>query len=229
MPDDDTRAMPFGPVPAIIWVLAALIAGGELLIWAGAQGWIGGADAAAWRLQAIQRHGMSRAVVEWMLTNRQFPPDHLQRLFTYPFVQIGPLQAGLVTLALLTLGRVVGDVLRSGRLLVTMAAATLGGALAFGAIPGTVTVLIGGFPVMFGLLGAFAGLLMIGGFALRIRRARAFALITLMLGLRLALGLSVEPGVTWVADLTAFAVGAGAAMLARPGGLRALRASIRHE
>lgn len=228
MPADDSYAMPFGPIPALIWLLAALIAGVELLFWAGAQGWIGGVDAAGWRLQAIQRHGMSRAVAEWMLINRQFPLDHLQRLLTYPVVQIGPLQAGLVTLALLALGRVVGEVLRSGRLLVTLGAATLGGALAFGAIPGTATVLIGGFPIMFGLLGAFAGLVVLGAFAVRIRRARALALIGVMLALRLALGLGVEQGVTWVADLTAFAVGAVAAVLARPGGLHALRARIRH-
>lgn len=224
----DHDAPPFNPLPPAVWVLALALAGVELVFLAGGQGLISGTEAMGWRLGAAQRFGVSSEVLEWMVVNRQFAPEHALRFLAYPLIQTNTLQAVFLVVVVLALGKVIGTVLRGATVIAVFFLAAAVGGLVFGTLAPGFALLVGGYPGMFGLLGAFAFLLGAGLTPAEITRTRALALILVLLVLRLVIGLTLPDGERWIADLSAFAAGAGLAAVLRPGGWRALRALVRH-
>ena len=78
--------------------------------------------------------------------------------------------------------------------------------------------LLGAFPAVYGLIGAFTFILWTrlgetGG-----PRQRAFALIGFLLGIQLLFGLLFGGGTDWLADVIAFAVGFAMSFVLAPGG-----------
>lgn len=224
----DHNASPLNPLPALIWLLILAIAGIEAVLWLGGQGLIGGPQALGWRLELVQRWGYSGAVQALMLENRHFPPALLLRYATFPFIHVGPMHAFFVIVLLAALGKYVGEAFGTLRTLAVLVSATLGGAVIFGLVLGehVLAWLFGGMPMVFALLGAacwwrWHDTQDKGG------RWRALGLLGGLLLARLAIGLLVEPGHGWIADLAAFVLGVALAALLSPGGWTLLRARLR--
>ncbi|MCC5987351.1 MAG: rhomboid family intramembrane serine protease [Pararhodobacter sp.] len=224
----DHAAPPINKLPALVWLLLFAIAGIEAVLWLGAQGLIGGPQALGWRLEAITRWGYSGAVQVVMLENRHFPVAYLVRYGAFSFIHGGPLHAFFVIVLLAALGKYVTEAFGTLRTLAVLVPATLGGAVIFGLVLGEheLAWLFGGMPMVFALVGAAtwwrwhdaedsAG------------RWRAFGLVGALLGARLAIGLMVEAGHGWIAELAAFALGFALAALFAPGGWAFLRARLR--
>jgi hypothetical protein len=70
---------------------------------------------------------------------------------------------------------------------------------------------------VFGLLGAFGWLARAGQLAQPVRGPRAAALVALVLGLRVAVGLWLGLSNDWIADVAACLAGAGLAAILMPG------------
>ena len=98
------------PLPPAVVALALAIVAVELLLSAGARGYIGGAEAIGWRLESIRAFGFFSELLELMIDRGQFPPEHLARFVTYPFIHHGFLHAAMVLVFLLALGKLVGEV-----------------------------------------------------------------------------------------------------------------------
>lgn len=224
----DLTASPLQPLPGAVWLVLALLGGVEAVLWAAGQGWIGGPGGVGWRLAALERTAFAAAHQAWMLETGQAPARLMLRYLAYGWVQAGPLPALLALAMVAALGKAVVEgqgrkVFLAVVLLVPPLAAAGFGLLA---PAGDRAWLAGAMPLCFGLVGAWtrARWAAAGDAA---GRRRAFGLIV-VLGLgRLGLGLMVEAGPAWIADLAGFALGFGLAAALAPGAGRRLAARLR--
>lgn len=224
----DYRAAPFNPLPPVVWALLLAMGGVEAVLLAGAQGLVGGPEALGWRLALIQRIGFSGALWEWMVETRRFPPEHLIRLLAYPLVHATALQTLFVLVLLAALGKAVGDVLSGWALAVLVLASSAGGALVYATLWPEPVWLTGGYPAVFGLVGAFTVLIWTRAVAEGASRLRAFALVAVLLTIRVGLGLWHGFSQDWIADVAAFALGFALTFLLAPGGWRTTLDRLRH-
>lgn len=221
----------FGPVPGPVWMLVLAVLAVEAVLQAGAAGLIGGPEAIGWRQATLQRHGFSGAQWQWLVETGRWRGPEALRPFSFGFVQTGGLQAIFVAVLLLALGKAAGEMLAGWAVLALALGAGAAGALAATALWPQPAWLAGGYPAVFGLLGAFARAawtargLFSGTEATP--RGRALALVAVVLGLRLALGLAAGQAQDAVADLAAFGTGVVLAGLLAPGNGAWLLARLR--
>lgn len=225
----DMRHSPVNPLPPVVIALFAVIVGVELLFSLGAQGLIGGPKAIGWRLGAIQSYAFSAEIFQWMLGNGRWPIEQMIRFVTFPFVHGGFTHAIFAGAMVLALGKFVGEVFQGWAVLVVFFGASIGGALVFGLLSGTSVPLIGGFPGVYGLIGAFTYLLWLrlgqeGG-----PQIRAFTLIAFLMGIQLVFGILFGGNRDWIADLSGFGFGFMLSFAVSPGGFARLRAKMRHD
>jgi membrane associated rhomboid family serine protease len=162
-----------------------------------------------------------------MITLGDYPPQHLIRLVSYPFVHGNMTHALFVVVILLALGKMVGEVFRWWAVLAIFFAAAVAGAFAFMAVPGNMAPLIGGYPAVYGLIGGFTFLLWVNLAAVGANRYRAFTLIGFLLAFQWVFGLLFGGGYEWVADLAGFATGFALSFVVSPGGWRRVVAKLR--
>lgn len=218
---DTPSISPLNPLPWAVWLLILPIIGAESAFLAGQVGLVGGPEAIGWRVLAVQRLGFSGALMEYVLETRRLLPAHLWRLASYPLVHLAPLQTLFAVVLIASLGRAVGQVFHGAAVLVVAIGASVGGALVYGAIFPEPYWLVGGYPAVFGLVGAYTFMLWNDILASKAPRAQAFALVGVLLGLRVLVGLTLGTGHDWAADLAGFGIGFGLSFLVSPGGWRA--------
>lgn len=224
---DTPHYSPVNPLPWAVWVLILPLVGLEALLLAGAAGLVGGPEAIGWRLTAIQRLGFSGAIMEYVLETRRFAQAHIWRPLSYALVHAAALQTLFVVVLMAALGRAVGQVFSGLAVLAVAIGGSVGGALAYGAIFPEPYWLTGGYPAVFGLLGAFAFILWNGLTEATSSRTRAIGLVAVLLGLRVAVGMFLGTGHEWLADIAAFVIGLGLSFLVCPGGWRGMLDRLR--
>jgi membrane associated rhomboid family serine protease len=224
----DPNAPPLNPLPPVVWLLLLPVVAVEALLWAGAQGFVGGPRAVGWRLEAIRATAFAPQIFDWMLETARWPPEQLARFVLYPFVHFGFTHMLFVAVFLLALGKFVGEVLAGWAVAAVFLGSAIGGALGYWALAGDARPLVGGFPAVYGLIGAFTFILwtrlgQAGG-----NRWRAFLMIGFLMALQLVFGLiGGGGGRDWVADLSGFAAGFALSFLVGPGGWRRALAAVR--
>ena len=156
---DNLNAPPLNPLPVVVWLLALPMIAMEVVLSLGANGVVGGPQAIGWRLEAIQRFAFSPDFMRQMFTESRYSLDGLARLVTYPFVHGNFTHTLFVVVMLLALGKMVGEVFRWWGVLAVFFGASIDGALVYTAVPFTTVALIGAYPPVYGLIGAFTFLL----------------------------------------------------------------------
>ena len=122
---------------------------------------------------------------------------------------------------LLALGNMVASIFRWWGVLVVFLGATIVGAAAYGLlVPGLRTQLIGAYPGIYGLIGAFTFLIWTKLALVGANRLRAFTLIGMLLAVQLVFGLLFGGGWDWVAEVAGFAAGFLLSFVVSPGGFR---------
>lgn len=217
------------PLPPAVAALFLVIMGIEIAFFLGAKGLIGGPEAVGWRLEAIQKYAFSDPVFDWMVENRRWPADQLMRFVTYTFVHASFSHALFVGVFLLAMGKMVGEVFGNLAMLVIFVLSGVGGALAYALLLNDPVPLLGGFPSVYGLIGAFTYMLWRQLSLVGANQARAFSLIAMLMGLQLLFGLFFGGSKDWVADLAGFATGFGLSFFVSPGGWARVRRTIRHD
>ncbi len=225
-PGHDRNALPFNALPPVVWALALVIAGVELAFEAGARGLVGGAQAVGWRLDALNRFAFLPDRFEAMIATG-WNVEELVRMLSYAFVHLGFAHVLFVIVLLLALGKMVGEVLHPAALLAVFAASAVGGAAVYALVPNGGMALVGGYPAVYGLIGAYTFILWTGLGALGQARGRAFSLIALLMGIQLVFGFLFGGDMTWVADLAGFATGFALSFVVSPGGPARLLVRIR--
>ena len=220
---------PVNPLPPLVVALFLLIVGIEAMFSLGARGLVGGPGAVGWRLGAIETYAFSGQILDWMLTSGRYPPEHLMRFVTYPFVHAGFTHAMIAAVMLLALGKLVGEVFGAVATLAIFVLSSIGGALAYGLILDSPVPLIGAFPPIYGFIGAFTYLLWVRLGEMGAQQVRAFTLIGMLLGLQLLFGLLFGSNSDWVADLGGFVVGLFISIVLVPGGWRKILSMVRRD
>lgn len=223
----DQNAAPLNPLPAVVWLLALPIIAVEVVLNLASAGLIGDATSIGWRQDAVQRFAFSPDFMREMIANSYYPPEHLMRLVSYPLVHLTFTHVAFVVVFLLALGKMVGEVFRPWAVLVVFFGATLAGALAYTALPFIHTALIGGYPAVYGLIGAFTFLLWTNLSGTGSNQYRAFSLIGMLMAIQLLFGLIFGSSWDWVAELAGFFAGFLLSFVVSPGGWSKVRAKIR--
>ncbi|MCP5085947.1 MAG: rhomboid family intramembrane serine protease [Rhodobacteraceae bacterium] len=221
MYDPDANASPINSLPPVVVVLALVMGVAELVFQLGAAGLVGGSQAIGWRGAMADLFGFSNNVADWMWTTGNYPPEHLMRFVTYLFVHISFAHALFAVVLLLALGKYVGEQVSAVSVLIIFFGSAITGALAFALFWGRGHALLGGYPAVYGLIGAYSWIL-IG----RYREAgdnilKAFRLIAALMVLQLVYGL-VFGGKDWIADIAGFVAGFGICVVLRPENRRGL-------
>lgn len=214
---------PFQPLPPPVVGMALAAAGVELVFQLGVAGMVGGPEALGWRLEAVRAFGFFEPLWERMLVARRVEAGVLARFATYPFVHLGLLHAVFAVALLLALGQAVARRVRPAGLAAVMAAGVVAGALAFAlAAPGRAP-LVGLFPAVYGLIGAFTQGLLVEATDRRGRIA-AFRLVGVLAAMQLLFRVGLGAGgPEWAAEIGGFLAGFGLGFLVGPGGADRLR------
>ncbi|MFN3971379.1 MAG: rhomboid family intramembrane serine protease [Gemmobacter sp.] len=215
---DDRNAPPLNPLPPVVWLLVLPVLAMEVVVSLGTAGLAGGATGVGWRLDAVQRFAFSPELARWMWENDVWPLHGVLRFLTYPLVHGGFTHALFVIVFLLALGKFVGEVFRWWAVVAVVIGATVTGALVYTAAPWIEAPLFGGYPPVYGLIGAFTFILWTNLGQRGANRARAFTLIGFLLAIQLVFGLLFGGGPEWVADLAGFGAGSALPFVVRPGG-----------
>lgn len=226
--DQDRNASPLNPLPMIVWVLVLPLVAMELVLSLAGAGLVGGAQGIGWRLQAVERFALFPELVQYQWQNGGQPRDDLLRLLTYPVVHGSFTDALFAIVFVLALGKMVAEIFRWWAVLAVVAGATLAGGLAYGLlIPGLKTQLIGAYPAVYGLIGAYTFLMWVNLAGTGSNRFRAFSLIGFLLGFQLIFGVLFGGTWGWVADVSGFAAGFLLSFVVSPGGWSRVRDKIR--
>lgn len=218
---------PLNPLPGVVWLLALPMLVIELILSAGDLSLIGGPTGIGWRGAAIQKFALAPGMLQQMWQTGVWRGDFLMRFVTYPFVHASFTQALFVLVFVLALGKMVAEVLRPWAVLVVFFVAAICGGIVYSLVPAAQLGLIGGYPAVYGMIGAFTYLLWARLGAQKANRYRAFSLIGFLLAAQLVFGLLFGGGWDWVAELSAFVAGFALSFIVGPGGpahlLRVLR------
>lgn len=225
--DNDTS--PVNPLPPVVVALVLFIIGIELAFSLGARGIVGGPQAVGWRLAAMQSYAFSPDILAWMWDSGRWPVEHVIRFVTYPFVNVSFTQSLFVCVFVLAMGKMVAESFGSIAMLVVFIVSGAVGALGYGVLTDSPVALVGGFPPVYGLIGAFTWLLWRNLSRVGENQARAFSLIAFLMGAQLLFGLLFGGGLDWVADLAGFATGFALSFFLAPGGWSRIRSRIRHD
>ena len=226
--DPDHNAPPLNPLPWIVWVLALPLIAMEVVLSLGEAGVIGGLQAVGWRLQAVERFGLFPELLKHQWQTGGYPLEELHRLVSYVAVHGSFTHALFAVVMLLALGNMVAGVFRWwGVLVVFLGSAAVGGAAYGLLVPGLRMQLIGAYPGIYGLIGAFTFLIWTKLALVGANRLRAFSLIGMLLAVQLVFGLLFGGGWDWVAEVAGFAGRFLLSFVVSPGGFRRVVQMIR--
>ena len=226
--DEDHNAAPLNPVPWVVWLLALPMIAMEVVLSLAGAGVVGGAQGVGWRIQAVERFGLFPELLKHQWETGGYPLEELPRLVSYVAVHGNFTHALFAIVMLLALGKMVGEVFRWwGVLVVFLGSAAVGGAAYGLLIPGLRTQLIGAYPGVYGLIGAFTFLIWTKLALVGANRLRAFTLIGMLLAIQLVFGLLFGGNWDWVAEVTGFATGFLLSFVVSPGGFQRAVALIR--
>ncbi len=225
-PDDQS---PVNPLPPVVTALFLLLVGVEATLWFGAQGIVGGPAAVGWRLDAIQRYAFSPDIFDWMVSNGVYPAEHMIRFVSYLFVHYNFTHALFGGVLLLAMGKMVGEVFSGWATLAIFVVSGAVGALGYAVILDASTPLLGSYPGVYGLIGAFTFLLWTSLGEVGAPQARAFSLIGMLVAIQLGFNLILGGSPDWVADVIGFGAGFLMSFALIPGGWQRIREKIRRQ
>lgn len=223
------NSSPINPLPMAVWLLTLPIILGELVFLLGKTGMIGGAQGIGLRLTAMQATWYTPEILQQIWLRGTVAWDQLYRLISFSFVQTSLTHALFVVVFTLALGNMVAREFRPWAVVALYIGSAIGGALVYTLVVSLLPILpgpiVGGYPAVYGLVGAFTFLLWTRLAAVHENRFRAFTLIGILLVFQLVFGLVYGGvGYGWIAELAGFFAGFGLSFLLIDGGFaRALR------
>lgn len=227
---------PLNPVPPVIWLLVLPIIALEAYFGLGQLGFLGGGQPGAglaMRQILAERTAYSPELVLRLWQLHMFTLDQGWRILTYPFVHLSLTHALFVGVFTLALGNLIATQFRPWAVLVLFFGSAIGGALIYTLAAGLLPQfrfqpLIGGYPAVYGFVGAFTFLLWTRLGQENANRLRAFTLIGMLLAFQLVFGILFQDGsLTWISEVAGFGCGFLLSFLVVPGGIGRVMRQIR--
>ncbi|WP_299031161.1 rhomboid family intramembrane serine protease [uncultured Sulfitobacter sp.] len=208
---------PFNAIPFVVIALFVIMAGIELVLTAGEAGLIGGPQAIGWRLGLVRDWGFAGNYVDAMLAQGYFPPEHMARFLTYPFIHLSFTHALIAIVLMLALGKMAAEVMGQFAMLALFVLSGIGGALVYALLLDDRVWLVGAYPSVYGLIGGYSFLMWRRLAATGGQQMQAFTLIGMLMGLQLIWSLFASVGYGWVAELSGFFCGFLLCFICAPG------------
>ena len=224
----DYNVSPFNQLPKVIIALAVVIFGLEMMFQLATAGLLGGQGGVGWRLAAINDFGVFNEIVDWMIANNGYPSEFLIRFVTYPLIHQGFVHALFVTVFILAIGKMVAEVFAAWAVLVVFFGSAIIGALGFTLLLNSPYPLIGGYPGVYGLIGAFTFLLWVNLAGTGATQYRAFSFIGILLVIQVLFALLQGDFGSVVSDLSGFVAGFLMSFVVSPGGWSRVVAKLRN-
>ncbi|MDT1063846.1 rhomboid family intramembrane serine protease [Paracoccus sp. CPCC 101403] len=226
---------PLNPVPAVVWALVLPMIASEAVFGLAQMGLTGGGPGAgmAMRQVAVERTAYIPDLILQLWQMRVILLDQSWRILTYPFVHLSLMHGVFVVVFCLALGNLVASQFRAWAVVALFFGSSIGGALIYTLFAGLFPQfrfqpLIGGYPAVYGLVGAFTFLLWTRLGQENANRMRAFTLIGMLLAFQLVFGILFQSGnTTWIAEVAGFAVGFLMSFVLIPGGVARVMRQIR--
>jgi membrane associated rhomboid family serine protease len=209
---------PVNPIPPVVVLLALVIFGVEAMHYIWKLGFLGGISGVDHHPEMISDYGISGFLVSRMIETGRFPLEHLQRFVTYAFIHVSFTHMIFACVLLLALGKFVGEIFRWWAVLLVFFASSIIGAVVYGLIIDSRVALVGAYPAVYGLIGAFTFLLWVDLAAHGANKMRAFTLIGFLLFIQLIFGVFFGGGADWIADIAGFVTGFLLSFVVSPGG-----------
>jgi membrane associated rhomboid family serine protease len=225
--DIDPTESPFNAIPLVPLVLVLIIAAVELTLTAAANGWVGGAQGVGWRAGAFGEFQFYPEVMTEIFERGRGTFDYWKRFVTYPFIHGSLTHAVWVCVLLLALGKFVGEIFSPVAFLILFFASSIFGAAIYGVSSWQNTQLIGAYPGVYGLIGAYTYLMWLALERMGDNQLKAFQLIGILLGIMLVYSMLFGSSPTWIAEVSGFLIGLFIAPLLAPGGWSAFLDRIR--
>lgn len=224
---DKHSVSPFNALPPVVVALAVVIAGLELMFQAATAGFLGGQGGVGWRLNAIRDYGVFDEIGRFMWVNNVWPASELLRLVTYPLIHTGFAHAAFVVVFILAIGKMVAEVFSPLAFVALFLGSAIVGALGFVGLMNSPYPLVGGYPGVYGLIGAFTFILWTREHLRGGPGYRAFALIGALLAIQLLFGVIQGEFGNVAADLSGFVAGFTMSFVVSPGGWRRVLDKLR--
>ncbi|PCJ73161.1 MAG: rhomboid family intramembrane serine protease [Rhodobacteraceae bacterium] len=205
--DPNADKSPFHEIPPVIVAFAVIVGGIEIMMQLSTRGYIGGEAGISWRVDAIRAFGFYDPIFEYMRETGTFNWETLGRMITYPFIHFAFTHAAFAVVMILAIGKAVAEVFHTVSVIILLVVCTIVGATVYGLVADTQYPLIGSYPAVYGLLGAFTWLLWLKAGATGESRLKAFQLIGFLAALQIFYRLAFGGGNEWAADLAGFAAG----------------------
>lgn len=218
---------PFNAIPLVPLLLVFVIAAIELVLTAAGQGFLGGPQGIGWRSGLVQDYAFAPAVVEEIFEKGRNTLSLWQRFVTYPFVHLSFTHTLWAIVLLLALGKFVGEIYRPLSFVILFFASSVLGALVYGLLSPQNMGLVGAYPGIYGLIGAYTYITWLTLERIGDNQMKAFYLIGILMGLTLVYSMLFGANPTWIAELAGFVVGLFLAPIVAPGGWSAFLARIR--
>ncbi len=235
MYDDDLNAPPFNPLPGVIILLACLVGGIELVFQLAEAGFIGGPRAIGWRVAAVQQFAFSDQVFDWMRMNGIYTAHNMVRFISYSFIHQSLMHAVFALVFILAIGKFVAEIMHPLAVLFIFLASAAISAFVYSVLLDDHTMLMGAFPAIYGLLGAYTWLQVTKLTSEGENGLRAFSLVFALLAITLVFLLiswllqSARLGGIgiWLTQLIGFVVGFLLSVVLAPDGRHRVQTALR--
>ena len=221
-PMTDMNESPINPLPTIVILLALAIIIPEIAFQAAEAGLIGGDAGSGLRFEMMERFGFFSLVVDQMSQLGIWPLEQVARFATYSFLHLSFLDAVIALMFVLAMGKWVGERFAWYAVaIVFFGSAFLAALGSWLLIPGPFH-LVGSYPAVYGLIGAYTFLYWLNQVATDGPRMQAFGLIVFLMGIHLLFGLFSGSAIGWLPRLFGFFAGFGISFFVVPGGFQRL-------
>ena len=153
--------------------------------------------------------------------------DLAKRFVTYAFIHGSFMHSLWTCVLLLALGKFVGEAYRPVPFLTLFFGSVAGGALVYGLVVTRNYPLLGAYPGVYGLIGAYTYMMWLTLGRMGENQFRAFTLIGILMGLTLVYSMLFGSSPWWIAEFSGFVIGLFLAPLVAPGGWRAFVRRLR--
>ena len=185
MHDPNHNASPFNSIPPVVVILVVIIALVEIASQMQGAGLLPNVPTESLRGTLISTFGFSDRFFEWMLRNATYPVDGIWRFVTYPFIHYEAMHAVFGAVLLLAMGKFVAERYATAAVLIIFFGSAGIGALGYALAVDGQGVLIGAYPAIYGLIGAYTWFLLTAYEQAGENRLKAFQLIAILVVLQL--------------------------------------------
>lgn len=207
MYDPDINAPPINPLPPVVILLACLIGSVELIFQAAEAGYIGGPQAIGWRVDAVQHYAFSDQLFDWMRQSGNYAANNMLRFVSYVFIHQSFLHVVFALVFVLAIGKFVGEIMNQFLVLLVFFGSAAGGAFVYSVTLNEQFAMIGAYPAVYGLIGAFTWLRFTALKGAGENGLQAFNLILFFMSIALIFKFLFGGSNDWLAELAGFCVG----------------------